>query len=167
MEFTMEEAKQLFKKLKIYTLLDLALLIPTAYNDTTLTLQPELGKVNTLESKVLESSVYAGKLRVTFHLTVSGRRLSSTFFRVTPYHHKLFEVGSQHVIQGKLEEYKGYLQMSQPKSIKQVGKITPKYKTALKELISNNISFNYNFDSLKTISILKAKDLKIYNWTLG
>jgi len=128
----MEEAKQLFKKLKIHTLLDLALIIPTSYNDTTLTLNPELGKVNTLEAKVIESSVYNGKLRITFSLARSGRRLSSTFFRVTPYHHKLFEVGSSHVIQGKLEEYNGYWQMSQPKSIKQVGKITPKYKTVLK-----------------------------------
>ena len=86
-----------------------------------------------LEAKVVDSSIYSGKLRVTFNLTRSGRRLSSTFFRVTPYHHKLFEVGSSHVIQGRLEEYKGYLQMSQPKSIKQIGKITPKYKTVLKE----------------------------------
>jgi len=129
----MEEAKQLFVKLKIHTLLDLALIVPTSYNDTTLTLNPELGKINTLEAKVIDSSVYQGKLRVTFTLMQSGRRVSSMFFRVTPYHHKLFEVGSSHVIQGKLEEYKGYWQMSQPKSIKQVGKITPKYKTVLKE----------------------------------
>lgn len=129
----MEEAKQLFKKLKIHSLLDLALIIPTSYNDTTLSTTLELGKVNTLEAKVVDSSVYSGKLRVTFNLTKSGRRLSSTFFRVTPYHHKLFEVGSSHVIQGRLEEYKGYLQMSQPKSIKAIGKITPKYKTVLKE----------------------------------
>ncbi len=129
----MEEAKQLFKKLKIHSLLDLALIIPTSYNDTTLSSTLELGKVNTLEAKVVDSSIYSGKLRVTFNLTQSGRRLSSTFFRVTPYHHKLFEVGSSHVIQGRLEEYKGYLQMSQPKSIKEIGKITPKYKTVLKE----------------------------------
>ncbi|HEY9190966.1 MAG TPA: ATP-dependent DNA helicase RecG [Sulfurovum sp.] len=129
----MEEAKQLFKKLKIHSLLDLALIIPVSYNDTTLTGTLELGKVNTLEAKVIDTSIYSGKLRVTFLLTRSGRRLSSTFFKVTPYHHKLFEVGSSHVIQGRLEEYKGYLQMSQPRSIKQVGKITPKYKTVLKE----------------------------------
>lgn len=129
----MEEAKQLFKKLKIHSLLDLALIIPTSYNDTTLSTKLELGKVNTLEAKVIDSSVYSGKLRVTFILTQSGRRLTSTFFRVTPYHHKLFVVGSSHVIQGKLEEYKGYLQMSQPRSIKEIGKITPKYKTVLKE----------------------------------
>ena len=129
----MEEAKQLFKKLKIHSLLDLALIIPVSYNDTTLSSTLELGKINTLEAKVIDTSIYSGKLRVTFLLTHSGRRLSSTFFKVTPYHHKLFEVGSSHVIQGRLEEYKGYLQMSQPRSIKQVGKITPKYKTVLKE----------------------------------
>ncbi|HEY9129871.1 MAG TPA: ATP-dependent DNA helicase RecG, partial [Sulfurovum sp.] len=158
----MEEAKQLFKKLKIYSLLDLALIIPTSYNDTTLSTKLELGKINTLEAKVIDSSVYAGKLRVTFILTQSGRRLSSTFFRVTPYHHRLFEVGSSHVIQGRLEEYKGYLQMSQPKSVKEIGKITPKYNTILKEseissLIHNFINeknlYNEGLDS-KEVSVL-------------
>ncbi len=161
----MEESKQLFKKLKIHTLLDLALILPTSYNDTTLTLKPELGKVNTLEAKVIESSVYNGKLRVTFTLTQSGRRLSSTFFRVTPYHHKLFEVGSSHVIQGKLEEYKGYWQMSQPKSIKKVGKITPKYKTVLKEseitslievYVSEQNLYNEGLDSKEVATLMKC-----------
>jgi len=159
----MEEAKQLFKKLKIYTLLDLALIIPTSYNDTTLSTTLELGKIHTLEAKVTDSSIYSGKLRVTFNLTQSGRRLSSTFFRVTPYHHKLFEVGSSHVIQGKLEEYKGYLQMSQPKSIKQIGKITPKYKTVLKEseiaslmevYVTEQNLFNEGLDSKEVATLM-------------
>jgi len=159
----MEEAKALFKKLKIHTLLDLALIIPTSYNDTTLTLKPEIGKINTLEAKVVDSSIYNGKLRVTFTLIPSGRRLSSTFFRVTPYHHKLFEVGSNHVIQGKLDEYRGYLQMSQPKSIKQVGKITPKYKTVLKEseiaslievYVSEQNLFNEGLDSKEVAALM-------------
>ena len=129
----MEEAKQLFKKLKIHTLLDLALITPTSYNDTTLSTSPELGKVGTFEAKVEEVNIFSGKLRVNFRLIRSGRRLTATFFRVTPYHHRLFSVGSNHVIQGRLEEYRGYLQMSQPKSIKEVGKITPKYKSVIKE----------------------------------
>jgi hypothetical protein len=41
-----------------------------------------------------------------------------------------------------------------------------KFKSALKELIQKNGSFDYQFDSLKTISILKAHQLKIYNWTI-
>ena len=68
----MEEAKQLFIKLKIHTLLDLALIIPFSYNDTTLSTTLELSKVHTLEAKVVDSSIYAGKLRVTFSLTQSG-----------------------------------------------------------------------------------------------
>ncbi|KYJ86294.1 ATP-dependent DNA helicase RecG [Sulfurovum riftiae] len=160
----MEEAKQLFKKLKIYSLLDLALIVPTSYNDTTLSTTLELGTTNTLEAKVIESSVYGGKLRVTFLLTQSGRRLSSTFFRVTPYHHKLFEVGSSHYIQGKLDEYKGYLQMPQPRSIKQIGKITPKYKTVLKEseiaslmevYITEKNLFNEGLDSKEVATLMR------------
>ena len=159
----MEEAKQLFKKLKIHTLLDLALIIPASYNDTTLSTTLELGKVNTLEAKVIDTNIFSGKLRVTFQLLQSGRRLSSTFFRVTPYHHKLFEVGSNHVIQGKLEEYKGYLQMSQPKSIKQIGKINPKYKTLLKEseiasliecYVTERNLFNEGLDSKEVATLM-------------
>ena len=41
-----------------------------------------------------------------------------------------------------------------------------KYKAGLQDLLQNNESFEYNFDSLKTISILKANNLKIYNWAL-
>jgi hypothetical protein len=41
-----------------------------------------------------------------------------------------------------------------------------KFKISLKEVISNPNSFDYSFDSLKTISILKANKLKIYNWAL-
>ena len=160
----MEETKHLFQKLKIYSLLDLALIIPTSYNDTTLSATLELGKVHTLEAKVTDSSIYSGKLRVTFNLTQSGRRLTSTFFRVTPYHHKLFEVGSSHVIQGKLEEYNGYLQMSQPKSIKQIGKITPKYKTVLKAAeiaslmevyITEQNLFNEGLDSKEVATLMQ------------
>ena len=159
----MEEAKQLFRKLKIHTLLDLALIIPTSYNDTTLSTRLEPGKTVTLEATVLESTLQGGKLRVTFTLTGFGKRLSSTFFRVTPYHHKLFTVGSNHVIQGKLETFNGYLQMSQPKSIKQIGKITPKYKTLIKEreistlieaYVSEKNLYNEGLDSKEVAALM-------------
>ncbi|MFT7823889.1 MAG: ATP-dependent DNA helicase RecG [Sulfurimonas sp.] len=129
----MEEARQLFKKLKIHSLLDLALITPSSYNDTTLSTDFTPGRAGTFEATVKEASVTGGKLRVNFILKPSGRYLSSIFFRTTPYHHRLFSVGSHHYIQGRLEEYRGHLQMSQPKSIKEIGRITPRYKTVLKE----------------------------------
>ena len=41
-----------------------------------------------------------------------------------------------------------------------------KYTAVLKEVISNNASFSYNFDALKTISVLQENNLKIYNWAV-
>lgn len=41
-----------------------------------------------------------------------------------------------------------------------------KFKSELNELIKTDGSFDFEFDSLKTISILKANNLKIYNWTV-
>ena len=160
----MEEAKQLFKKLKIYSLLDLALIVPVSYNDTTLSASLDIGKTVTLEAKVIQTGVHNGKLRVTFELPAFGnRRLSSLFFRTTPYHYKLFEVGSHHYIQGRLEEYRGYLQMSQPRSIKSVGKVTPKYRTVLKEseihslieaYITEKNLFNEGLDSKEVATLM-------------
>jgi hypothetical protein len=45
-------------------------------------------------------------------------------------------------------------------------KANNKFKIVLKAVIKNNVSFNFAFDSLKTISILHANNLKIYNWTI-
>jgi ATP-dependent DNA helicase RecG len=160
----MDAVKTQLKALKIYTLLDLALLLPTSYNDTTLSVELTLGSVNTLEAEVIESRMYKGKLRITFKLTKFRRRLSATMFRTTPYHYDLFSVGSHHVIQGKLEEYRGFLQMSQPKSIKEIGKVTPKYKTALKEsevkeLLQTYVTekglFNEGLDSKEVATIMR------------
>ena len=132
-EECMQEAKALFQKLKIVSLLDLALLIPSTYNNTTLSKEITLGKIHTFEATVKEIHNIKGKLKITFWLPAFNQQLSSMLFRVTPYHHQLFTLGSQHYIQGKVEEYQGYLQMNQAKSLKRIGEITPKYATVLKE----------------------------------
>ena len=144
----MKEAKALMSKLKIYTLLDLALLVPSSYNDTTLSDEIDIGKVNTLEAVVQETRTYNGKLIVVFALSKFGSTLQSMFFRVTPYHYQTFANGSKHIIQGKVELYRDSLQMNQPKSIKQAGKITPKYKTILKDVEIKSLMERYLSDKV-------------------
>ena len=129
----MEEAKLLLKKLKIYSLLDMALMLPTSYNDTTLSKEITPGKISTFEATVTEVRSYNGKLIVTFSLLAFNQSIQSMFFRVTPYHYQTFSKGSEHIIQGKVELYRGNLQMNQPKSIRKAGEIIPKYKTILKQ----------------------------------
>ena len=129
----MENDKALFVKLKISTLLDLALIVPTSYNDTTLSAALEAGMTGTYEAVVEEISSFNGKLKVVFFLPKFSKKVTSIFFRVTPYHYQLFTKGSQHTIQGRVERYNGYLQIPQPKSVKEIGKIIPKYKSVLKQ----------------------------------
>jgi len=158
-----DEAKKLFKKLKIQTLLDLALIVPTGYNDTTLTQELKVGSTVTVEAVVEEMGTFGGKLRVRFRLPQFGRKVSSTFFRATPYHYQTFKVGSHLTIQGRLEEYRGYLQIPQPRTIKEVGTITPKYKTPLnateiRQLVSTYITernlFNEGLDSREVTTLM-------------
>jgi ATP-dependent DNA helicase RecG len=127
------ERDRLLKKLKVYTLLDLALNIPISYNDTTLSKSIEIGKIHTLQAEVEEARSSNGRLIVLFYLPQFDDRLQSIFFRVTPYHYQIFVKGSMHNIQGKIELYRGTLQMNQPKSIKNIGQILPKYKSPLKQ----------------------------------
>ena len=129
----MSAAHALLKKLKIYSLLDLALLLPVSYSDTTLSASIVPGKVHTFEAEVTEVRSHNGKLIATFHLPLFDQTLQSMFFRVTPYHYQTFAKASKHIIQGKVELYRGTLQMSQPKTIRRAGEITPKYKTVLKQ----------------------------------
>ena len=129
----MQEAKALFEKLKIISLLDLALLLPTSYNNTILSSHIQVGEIQTLEAIVEEVSPYNGKLRLRFRLPRFSTSITAMLFRVTPYHRKLFTVGSHHHIQGRVEEYRGMLQIAQPKSLKKIGEIIPKYSTPLKE----------------------------------
>lgn len=128
----MKEAKTLFQKLKIVSLLDLALLIPSSYNNTTLATHIVMGERQTFEAKVDEVSAVNGKLRLSFWLPKFKKRISSMLFRVTPYHYQVFTLGSEHYIQGKVEEYNGSLQMNQAKSLKRIGEIIPKYTSVVK-----------------------------------
>jgi len=139
----MQEAKALFQKLKITSLLDLALLIPSSYNDTTLATSIQLGKYQTFEAIVEGVKTIDGRLHIRFYLTAFNRQLNATFFRVTPYHKKIFTLGSRHYIQGKLENFRGELQMPQPKSLKRIGEIIPKYSTLLKESSMRSLIRHY------------------------
>ena len=155
----MQEAKALFQKLKIISLLDLALLIPSSYKNTILAQSINVGETQTFEATVDEVSNFNGKLRITFFLPSFNTRLYSMLFRVTPYHHKLFTLGSRHYIQGRVEDYKGNLQMNQPKSVKKTGEIVPKYSTTLKESSIRSLIEVYITESMLYAEGLDAREV--------
>lgn len=136
----MQEAKALFEKLKIISLLDLALLTPSSYNNSTLSKELTVGEIQTFEAIVEEVKTFKGKfLRVVFDLPHLNQNLTAIFFRVTSYHHGLFTIGTHHYIQGKVTKFRGEIQMTQPRSIKKVEEITPKYSTAIRDSDMKNL----------------------------
>lgn len=139
----MNETKSLFQRLKIVSLLDLALIVPSSYRDNSLSKEIEIGKVQTFEAKVDEVSSVNGRLRIIFYLPRLKKYIASMLFRVTPYHYQLYTVGSHHCIQGKVEEYRGKIQMNQARSLKTVGEIVPKYSTPLKETTVRELIEHY------------------------
>ncbi len=129
----MQEAKELFKKLKIVSLLDLALITPSGYSNNTLSKELIVGEVQTFKAEVINVNVNlnGGRMHVVFNLSELNIELKSIFFKVTPYHYDKFKIGTQHYIQGKISSFRGEIQMIQPRSIQNVGGIIPKYSTAI------------------------------------
>ncbi len=129
----MQEAKELFKKLKIVSLLDLALITPSGYSNNTLSKELIVGEVQTFKAEVINVNVNlnGGRMHVVFNLSELNIELKSIFFKVTPYHYDKFKIGTHHYIQGKIISFRGEIQMIQPRSIQNVGGIIPKYSTAI------------------------------------
>ena len=123
----------LLKRLKKRTLLDLALMVPTTYKDTTLSKDIIDGANLVAKAKVLSSNIFNGRLHLELDLIDFNKRATAIFFKTTPYHKKLFSVGSEHIISGKAGYFRGSLQITQPQSLKVYGKILPFYKSVLKE----------------------------------
>jgi len=133
----MEElnAKELLTRLKVKTLLDLALILPKSYDDNRLSETIEIGEQITVQAVVKSTYSSSQGFRVLFYLPKFKKSIYGVFFRASTYHYQTFKVCSSHIIQGKISLFHEKWQIIQPKSIKSYGDIIPKYKTPLKESI--------------------------------
>jgi ATP-dependent DNA helicase RecG len=123
--------KERFKKLGVVTLLDLALLIPHHYENTTLSPSPLLEQINTLHVRILSTKQSPKVFQIIFDVPAWQMHLEGVIFAVKPYHKALFKVGSELYISGKVQHNGGRLQMVQPQVVTQINTLIPKYKTPL------------------------------------
>jgi len=127
------DTKELFKRLNIKTILDLALILPKSYEDTLLEKEIINNKIQTFEAIVKGRRFIDKKMQIDFYLPSLNRELKGYIFYLTPYHIELFKEGSKHIIRGRVLLFRGLATIAQPKSIKEWGKIIPRYKVAIKE----------------------------------
>jgi len=145
-------------KLKISSLLDLALNIPSSYIDTTISSNINIGAIHTLNAIVDKVNSYNGKLFIEFYIPNFQKTIKSIFFKTNSYHYQEFTLGNRVIIKGKVTEYKDTLQMNQPKSLAKSGEIIPKYKTPLKQYeIISLIKKYITYDNLSKEGLIKEE----------
>ena len=131
MKLKSKEDSELFKKLGLSNILDLAVLAPTSYEDLTLKNFYIIGQ-NTLLDATIMSAIKTNKiLKLKLFAHNLDREINGVIFNSTYFHVKNFIVGSRVFLYGRIEDNFG-LQIVQPKIIKEYGEITPKYKTKLR-----------------------------------
>ncbi|MDA7817013.1 ATP-dependent DNA helicase RecG [Sulfurimonas sp.] len=134
-----------FDKLGISSYSELALIIPSSYEDLRLH-DSILSDTPQLIDATVESVFRApNSIQITFFAHNLGHTMTGVLFRPRPYMMHQFTVGERDYYFGKIECKTGQCSMSMPRKVTTVGQITPKYKSALRgdvmlRLIQNNLT---------------------------
>jgi len=121
-----------FQKLGIHTFCELALCIPSSYEDYRLQ-EKIIPHQNQLIDATVES-LFRGpnSIQITFFAHNFGHNVTGVLFRPKPYMMHQYSVGSRDYYFGMIECKMGSCSMSMPKKITTIGAITPKYKCRLR-----------------------------------
>ena len=120
------------KRLKVSSLLDLALLLPSSYEDNFLSNQLKSGTICVIDVEVKSLQRVPKYLKVKFYSFKFDREIEGIIFHPKPFHNKLFSVGNRVFIKGKIELNFARTNIIQPKVITQINIIDKRYKTPLK-----------------------------------
>lgn len=127
-----KEQESKFKKLGIGSYCELALMIPSAYEDLRLQAKLQTHTMQLIDATV--ESVYKSpnSLQVTFFAHNFGHTITGVIFRPKPYMMHQFKVGERDYCYGMVECKIGQCTINMPKKVTNIGAITPKYKSPLR-----------------------------------
>ncbi len=138
----MNNAKN-FKKLKISSLYDLCLIIPHAFEDSTILKRPKVGQSGAVQVKIKSHQTSPKRLLINAFCMTWNIDIELIIFNPYPFHYASFKVGLEVFVLGKVEQNFAKFQIIQPKIITKIGVITPKYKTSLKNISMINLMKAY------------------------
>ncbi len=127
-----KEIKTKFEKLGINSFSELALIIPSSYEDLTLHSTLQVGSPQLVDATV--ESVFRAKnsIQITFFVHNFAHTLQGVIFRPKPYMMHQFKEGNRDYYYGVVECNNGMCSINMPKKVTTVGSITPKYKCSLR-----------------------------------
>lgn len=129
---TSKEQSEKFKKLGIATYCELALFIPSSYEDLRLHNKLQIHTMQLIDATV--ESVYKGanSLQITFFAHNFSHAITGVLFRPKPYMMHQFKVGDRDYYYGMIECKNGQCTINMPKKVTNIGSVVPKYKSVLR-----------------------------------
>ncbi|MFV0480603.1 MAG: ATP-dependent DNA helicase RecG [Campylobacteraceae bacterium] len=158
-----KEDKSALNKLGVSSVLELALITPSSYDDRNISKTPKINQTNVVKVEVLSTS----KTHKLFRANVLAweKSVDVVFFNPTKYHFSAFVKGAMFFIQGKLEYNFAKLQFAQPKILSEVGGIFPVYKTSLQQKTILRLMKNYlSIEELVREGLEVEKATTLYNF---
>ncbi|MFK5882168.1 MAG: ATP-dependent DNA helicase RecG [Sulfurospirillum sp.] len=149
-----------FKKLGIGSFVELALLIPKSYENNFISQAPQINQQNCIEVEVLTTHRSPKALSIKFFCKTWNEKLNAVVFRPLAYHAKVFKPGTTLHVKGKIIWSGGYMQLQQPKIIKEINKIFTKYKTTLPNAVMQNLIKKYLNEKNLQKEGLKKEDIE-------
>ncbi|MFP4486534.1 MAG: ATP-dependent DNA helicase RecG [Campylobacterales bacterium] len=129
--FEREDAKKL-SKVGIHSLLDLALFLPSAYEDNSLSQEFIDGQTGVYSIKIESASRGRGRVyRAKGYESSKDQEVDILFFNALPYHRATIKSGFEGYLKGRVQKSGRHITLLQPKILKEVGGIDFKYQTKL------------------------------------
>ena len=127
---TNDRAKLL--KIGVLSLLDLALVLPKGFEDTTIAKSPREGQV-CINVKITSLASRLGMLTALAFCEQWQSSVKIVIFNAKSWHYGAFKVGKEMAIYGLCSYAFGSWQIVNPKITTKIGQIVPKFKTELKD----------------------------------
>ncbi|TKI71210.1 ATP-dependent DNA helicase RecG [Sulfurimonas crateris] len=127
-----KEQEEKFKKLGLSSYIELALMVPSSYEDLRVGDKLQIHAMQLIDATV--ESVYRApnSLQITLFAHNFGHTITGVMFRPKPYMMHQFKVGERDYYYGMVECKGGFCTISMPKKVTNIGEITPKYKSPLR-----------------------------------
>ncbi|MBZ7936036.1 ATP-dependent DNA helicase RecG [Campylobacter sp. B0100352/1] len=156
---------ELFKKLKIKSAIDLALILPKKIENLNSSKFPKENEICTQKIILKNVNYNKNQLFGTGFCKEWNKNISFVFFHPRPWHHKILKTGKEVIFNAKLTLFNNFWQFNNPKILNSFEGFIPKYQIAgIRDLKIQEFMAKYlTFENLKESGI----DDKYINFLLN
>ncbi|MCH5336906.1 MAG: ATP-dependent DNA helicase RecG [Campylobacter sp.] len=144
-----------FKKLRVKSVIDLALILPKKIENLNFTPTPSVNQICTAKVVIKSANFRNNQLFGLCECKMWGCELSFVFFNASAWHKNICKVANELIFHAKLSSFNGLLQFNNPKILSEAGGFSPKYQIqGIKDSTIQRLIQSYvNFENLKESKI--------------